>query len=336
MTALRDYQRLEASGRWRAAPQAERRDVVVSMGEATLTITDLQDRALAHWSLAAIERRNPGQTPAVYAPDGDPGETLELGPDEATMIEAIETLRQAIARGRPRAGRLRLAGVLGLIAALGVAAVLWLPDALLDHTARALPEAKRDQISAALLDRIAQTAGAPCQGGPDSRAALQFLAQRSGAERVLVLPDLPRDSLHLPDGTILLHRRLLEEPQDPALAAGFILAEGLRAGDDPPFHALLDWAGLGASLQLLTAGDLSPQLLDRYAARLLSELPEPPRPEALRAAFDAAELPLGPYAEAAGLSDVGLAPPAAGNTAKTLPLVLRDRDWVLLQGLCDT
>ena len=91
MTALDKYQRLEATGLWRETSEVQRREVIVSMGDASLTISDLQDRPLTHWSIAAIERANPNKRPAVFHPDADPSETLELGDNEAEMIEAIET-----------------------------------------------------------------------------------------------------------------------------------------------------------------------------------------------------------------------------------------------------
>ena len=49
MTALKQYQRIEATGLWRPSPDVQRREVVVSIGEATLTISDFNDRALTHW-----------------------------------------------------------------------------------------------------------------------------------------------------------------------------------------------------------------------------------------------------------------------------------------------
>ena len=58
MTALKEYDRIEATGLWRANADAQRREVIVSIGDATLTISDHNDRALAHWSLPAIERAN--------------------------------------------------------------------------------------------------------------------------------------------------------------------------------------------------------------------------------------------------------------------------------------
>ena len=117
-TALKQYQRIEATGLWRPSPDVQRREVVVSLGEATLTISDFNEQALTHWSLAALERQNPGVFPAIFNPDGDPDETLELEDSETTMIEAIDRLQRAIDRARPHPGRLRWFSVAGVVAAV--------------------------------------------------------------------------------------------------------------------------------------------------------------------------------------------------------------------------
>ncbi|MDA0961937.1 MAG: hypothetical protein O2898_03345, partial [Proteobacteria bacterium] len=139
MTALKKYQRLEATGLWRPAPGEQRREVIVSVGDATLVITDTKDQPLAHWSLAAIERQNPGERPAIYSPDGDPGETLELAEGEDQMIRAIEKLRSAIERSRPHPGRLRLVSVGLSCLAVVALAVFWLPGAMLRHATEVVP-----------------------------------------------------------------------------------------------------------------------------------------------------------------------------------------------------
>jgi hypothetical protein len=68
MTVLEQYRRLESLGLWRDGPDDQRREVVVSLGEATLVVSTPAETALTHWSLPAIERLNPGRTPALYAP----------------------------------------------------------------------------------------------------------------------------------------------------------------------------------------------------------------------------------------------------------------------------
>ena len=52
MTALRKYQRLEASGLWRDRPDARLREVVVALRDATLILSDPKtEMALAQWSV---------------------------------------------------------------------------------------------------------------------------------------------------------------------------------------------------------------------------------------------------------------------------------------------
>ena len=54
MTALDRYVRLEAVGLWREAPGAPPREVVVSFGNATLLLTDLEERPLGHWAPSSV------------------------------------------------------------------------------------------------------------------------------------------------------------------------------------------------------------------------------------------------------------------------------------------
>lgn len=332
MTALREYERLEASGLWRRTPEDQRREVIVSIGEATLTIADMNDRALTHWSLAAVERKNPGAFPAIYHPDGDPGETLELAEDETAMIEAVERLRAAITRARPRPGRLRLVGV---AASTALVLLVWLPGAMRRHTVQVVPEIKRDEIGAALLGRIERVAGRACST-PETGPVLQRLARRTGARRLVVLRTGVQDTLHLPGDIILINRSVIEDYEDPAVVAGHILVELARTQRIDPLEEFLDYGGPVATFRLLTSGHVTQGALDSYAEQVLAA-PRPELEEAqILAAFARASVPSTPYAYArdiTGESVLGLieADPMAG---KQVEPVLPDRDWVLLQGIC--
>ncbi|MBI6630803.1 hypothetical protein [Pontibaca salina] len=335
MTALKEYQRLEATGFWRATPEEQHREVIVSIGDATLVLSDMSDRALAHWSLAALERVNPGVRPAIYHPDGDPGETLELAETEATMIDAIERLRRAVERARPRPGRLRQIGMLALFALLATALVFWLPDALLRHTISVVPDIRRQDIGRALLTRIERNAGPACSNA-DTAAPLAALARRTGARKLVVLRRAPRDSLHLPGGVVLLSRALIEKQEDPAVVAGHILAERARAAQRDPLARLLANAGPLASFRLLTTGELTDATLDHHAERLLADPDIPLAEETLRDAFATAQVPSAPFARSRGntgetmLALIKDDPMAGQYPAPVLP----DRDWILLQTIC--
>ena len=46
MTALTQYQRLEATGIWRKSAEAQRLDVIISIGDSSLVITDITKNLL--------------------------------------------------------------------------------------------------------------------------------------------------------------------------------------------------------------------------------------------------------------------------------------------------
>ncbi|MDD9742650.1 MAG: hypothetical protein RID15_07050 [Marinovum algicola] len=339
MTALKEFQRLEAQGLWRATEGAQRRHVVVSLGEATLVLSDMNDQALAHWSLAAVERANPGQRPARYFPNGDPGEELELDDDANDMIDAIERLRREIIRRRPRQGRLRWGlGATAMAAFLGLA-VFWLPDALVAHTMRVVPDVKRDAIGRALLTEISRVSGPACRSDT-AVAQLRMLSRRVlGPERagdLVVLRASSRATAHLPGGFILLDRRVLEDTEDPEAAAGYVLVENLRAQAEDPLEALLRQAGMMATARLLTTGQLPDEALERFAVTLMAGSPEPLPDRRVIEAFHAARLHTAPYAYAVDFTGETTLPLIEADPledADAAP-VMSDNDWLRLQAIC--
>ena len=339
-TALRKYQRLEAAALWRPEPGAQRLDVIVSLGEATLTITDIRERVQAHWSLAAIARANPGIEPALYHPDADPGETLEIAEGESEMIAAIETLRTAIARQRPKPGRLRFAGIAVSLLTVVLVVTLWLPGAARDHALRVLPEVKRAEIGQALLDHVYRVTGPPCRA-PGSAGALAALERRlppqEGRARLMVVRSGVTDALRLTGGTILVNADLVEDHDTPDAVAGHIIVAHLRAEAHDPLDRLLDDAGLWEVLRLLATGSLGEDALRTHAEALLRDPPEPPPESALLEGFARWQVRVTPYAYArdiTGETVLGLIEADPFTRAADLPPILSDGNWQRLQGIC--
>ncbi|MGH1575615.1 hypothetical protein [Planktotalea sp.] len=340
MTALTKYDRLEAAGLWRAAPDQQRVDVIVSIGDATLTIKDMRDQALAHWSLAAIARSNPGKRPAVFHPEGDPSETLEIAANEDEMIRAIEKLRKAVERARPRKGRLRGFLTLGTLAAALAAAVVLLPNALVEQALKVVPNVKRAEIGNALLTQMQGATSLPCDG-QGAKTSLVELTQR------LTLEDNPTylavmragvtDAVHLPGGVILLSRTLVEDYESPDVVAGYVIAEQVRRKARDPLRHMLESAGTLATLQLLTTSKLPSSAIKAHAKQLLTETPAPIKIEPLLAQFAQQGVPSAPYGYAIDVTgETTLAiiegAPLAGNAARP---VLPDGAWVRLQTICE-
>ena len=248
MTALAEYARLETFGLWRPDAGAPPQGVTVSLGDATLVMSDSGGRALAHWSLPAVERIG-GGLPAVFAPDLGGVETLEI--EEPDMVEAIERVRRAVRRGERARGRRRLRAALAaaLLGAGALAAILVLPGALTRHALAVVPAEARAAIGSGLLARMTARAGRPCDG-PGGAAALAALSARvfDPAPALVVLPtSMPAPAL-LPGGTIVLPRAAVEAVDAPEAAAGWAIEAAARAED--PLEALLRRAGLGQTVRL--------------------------------------------------------------------------------------
>ena len=336
MTALDQYQRLECTALWRDCPDDQLREVIVALGEASLVITDLASRPLSHWSLPAIQRLNPGETPALYRPGGDAQEELEV--DDPAMIDGIEMVRSVIERRRAHPGRLRTGILLAVFAVILSVAVFWLPGAMIRYTASVVPDAKRAAIGAAVLDHVHRVTGGECRADRVS-AALGGLWTRLALPadgRIAVLADGAPMTAHLPGRIILVNRSLVEDFDTPEVLAGYVVAEGQRARSNDPLIALLNHAGLRATFRLLTTGDLPPESLSNFGEHIMTNQPKVLPTQTLLAAFARAKVPAGPYAYALDLTgeetvDLIEADPFAGGGA---PALMRDAEWVLLQGIC--
>lgn len=338
MTALREYERLESSGIWRANLDVQRRDVVVAFGNATLVITDGAGRPLTHWSLPAVIRQNPGKRPAVFTPDEGAVETLEI--DDDLMIGAIEKVRKTLARSRPQRGKLRHFITLGFVAGTAALAVFWLPDALTRQTVSVVPKSKRAEIGTVILGHVQKLTGQRCRDA-DGVTALALLHTRLlGAEatgRIVILPQLAQGAAAMTGGIIALDRRIVENADDPAVPAGYVIAAiAARRGADP-LASVLQAVGLRQTMGLLTTGNLPSDVLADYARSLTEADPTLADEDDLIAAFAAAQIPTTPFAFARDGSDAQTVKliEADAFAERDEPEILSDANWIRLQGICN-
>ncbi|MEN8895195.1 MAG: hypothetical protein ABF248_03785 [Yoonia sp.] len=338
MTALREYERLESGGLWRADHVAQRRDVTISFGNATLVISDNADRPLTHWSLPAVIRQNPGVVPAIYTPDDDAEETLEI--DDDLMINAIEKVRKSLSKSRPKRGKLRGALTIGFLATTAIVAVFWLPDALVRQTVTMVPQVNRAEIGATVLGHVQQLTGPRCRD-TEGVAALDALHDRlfgaDAAGRIVVLPELGQGAMAMTGDIIAIDRRIVENTGDPAVTAGYIVAAAAKAAQNDPLTAVLKFAGMRKTAGLLTTGELPADNLANYARSLTEAAPDFPDDDVVLDAFSTAQIPTTPFAYArdgSGQMTLGLIQ-ADQFAERDEPEILSDADWIRLQGICN-
>lgn len=337
-TALRRYVRLESPGLWRETAGTQRREVIVGLREATLVLTDPKsEQPLAQWSLPAIARMNPGESPALFTPAPDGAETLEL--DDRDMIAALDTVHTVLERRKPHPGRLRNVVLGGAALAVVAVVVFWLPGQLVGHTARMLPDPTRADLGQAALADLISVSGTPCKSVPGRRAAATLAAR--------LFPDAPpqievlREGLtrpaNLPGNILLLPAPLVQQAASPEVIAGYLIAEHLRAEKTDPVLPLLSHMGLASTIRLLATGAPGSSALRGYGQSLPLEPAPPPLPdEELLVAFAKARVPSSPYAyslDPTGETTLGLieADPFAHEAGER---VLGDETWLELQAIC--
>ena len=340
MTALEKYRRLEGLGLWSGAREDHRREVVVGFGKASLIMRDPRtEQALSHWSLPAVSRLNAGELPALYSPDTEADEILEL--TDPLLIDALESICTALeAPDQRRRRSTRMIQVAILLVTVLLIGVL-LPPVLGGHAASVVPMAKRIQIGEMVLADITRRDARVCNAALGS-AALARMQERLFAQprRIMVLEHgagVGDGGAHLPGRMILLDSRLVEAQDTPQIAAGHALVEAQRAAENDPLRAVLRHAGVFATLRLLITGELSADAIAGYGAQMLARAPaQVEDTAALIERFRIAEVPTRPYAET--LPESFFSELLRGrdpmSTARQPPELLSDGEWVSLQNIC--
>ena len=334
MTALKRYERLESLGLWKEPDVAQRREVFVSFGAASLVLSDVNGKPLSHWSLAAVRTHNPGKLPTIYSPDDSSGETLEI--DDKQMIEAIQEVRKNIRAIGPHPGRLRWILSGAILCLFLVLVFFWLPSISADYATRVVPKAKAEQIGEDILTQTSRLTGQPCSD-PLSLPALRkfeaWLLPDGGNIHVVDMG--ARYSSHIPNGNILLNRVLFEENAGPEIAAGFVLMERALARENDPMVGLFQSIGTRGTLTFIANGTLSHDALAFYARKTLTSSMTWPQDAPLLEFFKTARLTSSPYAYALDTKGKATAGLIAGDPVKqNYRPQITDADWIALQNIC--
>ena len=334
MTALDQYERLESDGLWRETSDAQRRDVLVSFGNATLVISDTAVRPLAHWSLPAITRLNEGERPALFAPAADAEETLEIADD--TMIDAIETVRRGLRDARTGQGRLRGIVFIGFAALLLGLGLFWFPNALRDQTLSVVPQSKRAEMGAIILGHLQSSLGQRCTS-PRGQQALTALSARlfgsASLAQIVVLPNGIEEAIALPGNIIVLSKDRVEAARTPEVSAGYALAAYVEGVQKDTLGPVIDHAGLQPTFSLLTTGDLPAESLASYAQTVETDAQLIELSDAVVAEFQSRNVDLEPLLD--DLTMRGRALDILSISTEFEP-VLTDSQWIALNGICDS
>jgi len=293
MTAIDKYTRLEALGQWRETPDEPPREVVVSFENATLVLSDLNEKPLCHWAMAATFRLKLDGANAVYTPDTEGFETLEI--NDVEMVEAIAQVSLAaitISRRTPWLRWVFLVFLVGIIGVIAYSAPVMLRAQAIRMTA--LESARKlgtDMVATLDTDICREPRG-------DIARALFQSRVFSGGGTVLLIARGQIQASAFPGGVVLIDGPTLQSMQSPDELAALTIA--LTAQSESTLIKLFEASSSRELLQYITSGKLSEERLAKAARNTTSE----PNTDSIDN-FSAPNQPL-----------------------------LRDQDWVALQGIC--
>ncbi|MEL6337087.1 MAG: M48 family metallopeptidase [Pseudomonadota bacterium] len=373
MTALSEYEKLEAMGRYFDGQSARPQDVIIGFGKRSLTIFSTTDVALAHWplgSLRAVSGR--GAEEMVLVPSGDAEERLIL--DDALMKGALSKVCPDLYRRATSGKSVRVAGLWGVSAVASVVAIVFfIIPALAVNLAPLIPPEREQALGDAVAKQITFMLGTSDEknrgfcGESEGTAALQKMEDRVMGDlelpyplRVDVLDHPLVNAVAMPGGRVILFRGLIDESETPEEVAGVLAHEIAHVVHRDPTVGVLRTAGT-AGIFSLVLGDLfgagviaaageamlnasyqreAELRADNTAIQMLADAGLPSDPfagffERLREKHGDTPLVMRYFASHPELE--GRAERArAGDTLEGSDFVpvLTDRDWVALQGIC--
>ncbi len=331
MTALKKFERLESLGLWKKTQTSQKKEVIVSFGDASLVLSDSHDTPLSHWALDAIEIRAIDDERVIYTPDRDGFETLEIS--DPTMNYAINKLCKAIHKPKSQRGRIRLLSTGLIIVLFSLLAFFWLPGALADYATRVVSDAKAREIGAKLMPYITQYSGQPCRldvTDPIIRKLEKRLVEDS--RNTVFIVDLgARYSIHLPGRLILANRSLVENFPEPEVLSGFVLMEKALQDKAPALRSLFLQAGTIATLSFLVSGTIDDKILANYAKNRMAKPMILPDAKILLKRFKAADISSTPFARVLNNRVLENGDPVKGEYQP----ILTDPEWLELQSICE-
>ena len=293
MTAIDKYTRLEALGQWRESPTQPPREVVVSFGNATLVLSNLDEKPLCHWAMAATSRMSLEGTKAVYTPDTEGFETLEI--DDAEMVEAIAQVSRAATTVNLRTPWLRWVFI-ALVMTASAAIAYATPPLLRSQAIRMTGSESARKLG---TDMLATLSPDICRE-PRADAARELFQSRvfPDGRTLLIISRGQAQASIFPGGVVVISRDTLQVMQSPDELAR--LTTALSARSESTVDQLFESSSPRELFDYITSGKLSDERLAK-AARNIINSPE-----------------VGEMTE---------------FTSPDQPL-LRDQDWVALQGIC--
>lgn len=260
MTALDKYIRLETIGRWRENPESGTKEVIVSFGNSTLVLSDLEDNPITHWALAATRLYSDEGARIIYTPDTEAYETLVI--EDREMVEAIEQVSRATALAPKKQFNWTYLIILIVVLFLSLVAY-FLPTMLRNQAVNMTSIDSARQISMIMVDKL------DLQVCHDPRAdnVMNSLAPSLSRDTRMVITSSDINAAVLPGNVILMSDKVLQSYPNAETLVDWV--NTVLDNQSGLVENLFDNASLADTFQYITSGVLPEDYLTRFGKDII-------------------------------------------------------------------
>ncbi len=328
---LVDFELLECLGIWHQLPNDPGMEVVIKIDASMLTLISKGNQVIVQWSCDAIRRKRQRGLPAIYSPDSEFEETLEVS--DSTAISVLDDIIASYNEQLSRSGlSLRGVALFMVILALIVVPAVAFFDRIAPHVAGLVSYRQQSEIGERVFAALADERGGECRSGKglQSISVLERRIFPDARYRLRIVADRAVRSLMLPGSIIVVGASVLEEFDGPEVVAGYALLELAAAETSGPFDRFLSHAGIGVATYLALERGIDDRPVIEYSRSLPEENPAVVDDARLLEEFTRAgfsSTPFGRVADRAGL----VADEPGDNPYEPL---MTDSQWLRLRDIC--
>ena len=336
MTAIKGLEKLEAVAKLSPADDDYSYEIFLTLGETSLILSNKDNKPFAHWSLAAIKRYG-RRLPAIYGMDNNFQDIIEI--DDRDMISALDAIIHQLHPKKTPSLLKRLLPISMLLIIAVLFLNFWLPYRLSEYAAHATPESLEAEIGFSILKEIERLNTPLCYRTQAQQALTRFTVRIFPEQKVQIfIADIgSKNTIGLPNGMIILHKKHIEGLGSAEAVAGYILAEALRISENNPLIMLFDRLNIHEKLTYLATTKLDKSHITDFANDVMKAPSLLIEDERLLAAFYAVKLPSTPYAQAIDPTGLSVSKLIAFDPIKgPYPEILDDQSWLTLQSICLT
>lgn len=340
MKKLSDFERLEDTGVWRESMNDPGHSVIVQLSEFELIIINKENEPLARWTLDAVRHLNPGTVPAIFSPDEQADETIEISDPFVIDIlshqlnpkqnqpedEDDDSKEQFDVKRRLIFGTLVITSFL--------LSIFLFSGQITAGFTRLIPASEQLEIGEITFGHLVEQVGERCKTFAGNRALSKLANKLFGmaAPTIRIVRSDIYLVTYLPGEILVLSDTVFNNQEQLSIIAGNMFNTKLLAVNSNPIERLLQESGLWRATLYILRRNPDDLRIEDFASSIQVKINDEVDDQAILELFRNAGLPSWDYAISIGSTGQLLTnSPSVGISSQR---IVGDHEWKAIKNIC--